>query len=45
MTIGVQGIRCSLGIWGVDPEERKKAPLRKAGMPIMRMLMAVPVTT
>src|SRR5258708_37853118 len=29
MTIGVHGIKCSLGSCGVEPEERKNAPLRK----------------
>ena len=43
--MGVLGIKCSLGICGVDPDERKNAPLRKPGTPIIRMLMAVPVTT
>ena len=45
MTTGVMGIKFSFGICGVEPEERKNAPLRSAGIPIIRMLMAVPDTT
>src|SRR3989442_2044890 len=45
ITIGSQGTNCSLGICGVEPDDRKNAPLRKAGMPNMRILIAVPVTT
>ncbi len=45
MTIGVHAIRFSFGICGVEPDERKNAPLRSAGTPVSRMLMAVPETT
>ncbi len=45
MTMGVQGINCSFGTCGVEPDERKNAPLRSAGTPSIRMLMAVPETT
>src|SRR6266850_560376 len=45
ITIGVHGMSCSLASCGVGPDHRKSAPLRNAGMPILRMLMAVPVTT
>ena len=43
--MGVPGIKFSFGTCGVEPEERKKAPLTRAGMPVIRMLMAVPLTT
>ena len=42
ITMGARGNRCSIGICGVEPDERKNAPLRKPGRPIIRMLMAVP---
>jgi hypothetical protein len=45
MTTGVHGIKFSFGICGVEPDERKAAPLTTAGTPIIRMLMAVPLTT
>src|SRR6266404_4381574 len=45
MMIGVHGIRCSLGSCGVDPDERKNAPLKKPGIPNIRILMAAPLTT
>src|SRR5712692_2227817 len=44
ITIGVYGINCSLGSCGVDPEDRKNAPLRNPGTPNIRMLIAVPLT-
>jgi hypothetical protein len=34
-----------LGICGVEPEERKSAPLSIAGTPVIRILIAVPLTT
>src|SRR5882762_5997107 len=45
ITIGRRGISCARGICGVEPDDRKNAPLRKAGIPNMRILIAVPVTT
>jgi hypothetical protein len=45
MTMGVQGTRCSFAICGVEPDERNSAPLRKPGIPIIMMLIAVPATT
>src|SRR6185503_13283979 len=45
ITIGAYGISCSLGSWGVDPDERNNAPLRNPGTPNMRILIAVPLTT
>src|SRR6266508_3829697 len=37
LNIGRRSIRCSLVICGVEPEDKKKAPLRKAGIPIIRI--------
>src|ERR1700682_6512828 len=45
ITIGVYGISCSFRSWGVDPDDRNRAPLKKPGTPDIRMLMAVPLTT
>src|SRR5688572_6643384 len=45
ITIGARGSRFSIGICGVDPDDRKNAPLRNPGSPIISMLIAVPTTT
>src|SRR5215213_10813490 len=45
ITIGDCGSRWSLGICGVEPDDRKNAPLRNPGIPIIRILMAAPLTT
>ena len=45
ITIGARGISCSMGSCGVEPDERKNAPLRNPGSPSIRMLIAVPTTT
>src|SRR5689334_3817162 len=44
-TAGDCGSRWSLGSCGVEPEDRNNAPLKKPGMPSIRMLMAAPLTT
>src|SRR6185295_18072636 len=44
-TCASDGMSCSLGSCGVDPDERNSAPLSTAGRPRNRMLMPVPVTT
>ena len=43
MTIGVLGISCSLGNCGVEPEDRKNAPLKNPGTPTIKRVQ--PSTT
>src|SRR5437588_4504617 len=45
VTVSDGGIKFSFGICGVEPDERKNAPLSSAGTPVRRMLMAVPEAT
>src|SRR5882724_10658956 len=45
ITTGDCGNKWSLGSWGVEPDERKSAPLKNPGIPSIRILIAAPLTT